>query len=292
MASLFVNNLTVIDFSYLDAERGIVGESWIVDLELGGELNAEGMVFDFGHVKKAIKTALDNGMDHRFVIPLQLDGLEVEQGPEYSRIRRLAADGSLMLDYRAPNQAFYWLQATAVTPQTALQDLQQQVRAVVPANVQQIKLSLRTEDHQDAYYHYSHGLKKHDGDCQRMVHGHRSRLIIEQDGRRQPELEQQFARHWQDIYLITREDIRQQIKVLDTPCYAMSYEAAQGHFELTLPVARCDVLDTDTTVELIAQHLVHRLSARAPDSHWCVRAFEGVNKGAIAAHPATTTQAL
>ena len=38
MATLFVDNLTVLDFSYLHAKRGMVGESWIVDLELSGEV--------------------------------------------------------------------------------------------------------------------------------------------------------------------------------------------------------------------------------------------------------------
>ena len=59
MQALFVDQLSTLDFSYLCPERGLVGETWLVDVTLWGELNAEGMVFDFGHVKKQIKSALD-----------------------------------------------------------------------------------------------------------------------------------------------------------------------------------------------------------------------------------------
>ena len=54
MATLFVENLTVADFSYLHSKRGMVGESWLVDLELSGELDDQGMVFDFGHIKNLV----------------------------------------------------------------------------------------------------------------------------------------------------------------------------------------------------------------------------------------------
>lgn len=52
MPLLFVKRLTVIDFSYLDAVRGRVGESWQVDIELEDCLDEQGMVLDFGHIKK------------------------------------------------------------------------------------------------------------------------------------------------------------------------------------------------------------------------------------------------
>lgn len=282
MASLFVDALTVIDFSYLDAERGIVGESWIVDIELEGALNDEGMVFDFGHVKRAIKAEIDSGLDHRFVVPEHMPGLVIQRGAEESSLSLKQPQKGFVLDYRAPNEAFYWLDAHAITIADVTRHITAQVRQVVPANVSEITVRLRPEVHDGAYYHYSHGLKKHQGDCQRMIHGHRSRILIERDGTRDTYTETQLATHWRDIYLITREDIRGECQVLDIPCYQVAYQAQQGEFQLTLPQARCDILDTDTTVELIADHLAQLLHHQAPSSQWTVRAFEGVDKGAIA----------
>ena len=90
MATLFVENLTVVDFSYLHAKRGMVGESWIVDLELSGDLDAQGMVFDFGHIKKALKQAVDERVDHRLLLPGESDLLGLHRRD----------DGHISLEWR------------------------------------------------------------------------------------------------------------------------------------------------------------------------------------------------
>ena len=56
MNSLFVEHLTVIDCAYLDAARGLVGESWIVDVELLGDLDSQSMVLDFGVTTASAKS--------------------------------------------------------------------------------------------------------------------------------------------------------------------------------------------------------------------------------------------
>ena len=77
MTQLFVKNLSVIDFSYFDNRRGILGESWGVDIVLSGQLDEQGMLFDFGHVKKTIKKIIDEQVDHCFVISSQTKNLEI-----------------------------------------------------------------------------------------------------------------------------------------------------------------------------------------------------------------------
>lgn len=285
MAQLFVEALSVIDFSYLHPERGVVGESWIVDLTLDGDLNEEGMVFDFGHVKKVIKAEIDRDMDHTFVVPTRLPGLAITGHDNETRIQFERPEVGIMLDYQAPAEAVTLLNAGRLSTEVAVKQIRQRLRAALPANVRGIGIELRTESHNEAFYHYSHGLKRHDGDCQRMIHGHRSRIQVETETGRWRHQERAIADQWQDIYLVTEEDIVGTRDWSGVPCYDMAYDAAQGHFRLTLPQARCDVLPTDTTVELIAGHLAGLCQSRS-DKPGTVRAYEGVNKGAVAAWPA------
>src|SRR5690606_37773354 len=128
----------------------------------------------------------------------------------------------------------------------------------------------------------SHGLKKHDGNCQRIAHGHRSRIDIWEDGEKSAQLETLWAERWRDIYIGTREDLTMQPVVDDENYYRFRYTSAQGEFELTLPQRCCYLLDTDTTVEFLATHIAQQTALENPGKSIRVKAFEGINKGAIA----------
>jgi 6-pyruvoyl-tetrahydropterin synthase len=281
MSRLFVDHLTVIDFSYLHPVRGIVGESWIVDVELEGDLNDEGMVFDFGHVKKLLKAALDEGMDHTLALPTELPGLRITAIDRDERldVEYRTACGALKLRYQSPREAVYLVDAAEVSLASVTPLLEAHLNSLVPANVKRVRLTLRTETIEGAFYHYTHGLKKHQGDCQRICHGHRSRIEIYRNGQRDAETEARWAERFADSYLITDEDRL----ASDEPDLAhIGYDAEQGRFDVWLPSDRCYTLTTDSTVELIARHIAHCLQQEEPGVHWRVKAFEGVRKGAIA----------
>ncbi|MDO7645486.1 MAG: 6-carboxytetrahydropterin synthase [Reinekea forsetii] len=283
MNRLFVNNLTVIDFSYFHPQRGVVGESWIVDVELVGELNDEGMVFDFGHVKKMLKAALDSGMDHTLVVPEHLPGLTIETlaDGDQIHIEYRRPDGELAFVYQSPREAVFIVDSDKVTIDSARPLLESHLNTLVPANVRQVSLQLRTEEIAGDFYHYSHGLKKHQGDCQRICHGHRSRIEIYRNHKRDIESEQEWAKRFADIYLVTAED---QMPSSHTHLQHIGYDAEQGRFDVWLNPDQCYLMATDSTVELIASHIANALQQEAPEDHWRVKAFEGVQKGAIASN--------
>ena len=150
--------------------------------------------------------------------------------------------------------------------------------AALPDNVREVRVTLTEEQATGHYYCYSHGLKKHDGNCQRIAHGHRSQVQIWKDGVRDSALEQSVANRWQDIYLGTRADIQERSEQR----IRFGYQTEQGHFMLELPADRVHLMNNDSTVECIAEHLQHMLSTDQPGAELRIKAFEGIGKGAIA----------
>lgn len=281
MTALFVNHLTVMDFSYAHAERGILGESWIVDVELHGDLDDQGMVFDFGHVKKQLKKAIDDLYDHRLLIPEGLPALAACKVDNQLELHWQDLQGR-NYQHISPENAVVMLPVDEINPESVTSFIEKQVFRILPTNVKQLTLRVHSEALTGPYYHYSHGLKKHDGNCQRIAHGHRSPLEIYLDQARAPELEAGWAETFRDIYIGTREDIAESFTDAGIEYLRFAYEADQGSFELTLPADRCYLIDSDSTVEHIASHLADEVKRTHPDRVVRVKAYEGVWKGAIA----------
>lgn len=281
MNRLFVDNLTVIDFAYLDRHRGLVGESWIVDIELAGDLNEAGMVFDFGHVKSTIKAHIDDRVDHRLLIPADYPGLQWLDPQNPADLCWRLDDGT-WIEHRAPAQAIAAVPGETIERQTIADQLSRSLQRILPNNVRRVAVSLRLEAIEGAWYHYAHGLKKHDGNCQRIAHGHRSRIRILRNGQQAPDLERYWAHRWCDIYLASAADRIATFEGNGVAYHRFSYDSDQGHFEIALPAARTEIMEPDTTVEWIACYLRDETRKLEPENRFEVHAFEGVNKGAIA----------
>jgi len=281
MQSLFVDRLTVIDFSYLDAVRGLVGESWILDVELEGELNDQGMLFDFSLVKKSIKQWIDSYIDHKLVVPAGRHGSH-QQSQQLEMISEDSFNFTLnsgeTIFHRSPIEAVLFIDDVDVVDERNIeQHLTNHLIKILPTNIASVRLKLTPEPLKGAYYHYSHGLQKHDGNCQRIAHGHRSSLEIEVAGKRDFVQEQHWASLWKDIYIATKSHQTSSDKA---GYLRFEYQANQGDFVLELPERCCYLIEPETTVEQIAQYLAQTISAQTQQP--CrVKAFEGVGKGAI-----------
>lgn len=280
---LFVRDLTVIDFSYLCQQRGLLGESFIVDVELHGDLDQASMVFDFGLVKKVIKKAIDQLLDHKLAIPALSTATQIIHG-EVEQVQFHSARG--LLQVASPAEAFAVIQSDKVDMASVIDFLTEQIKPLLPENVAKLVLQLRTEQVSGFSYQYTHGLKKHDGNCQRIAHGHRSTIQIFDNGMLSPKLGKYWSERWEDIYLATAEDKidAAALKYLKAQNGALNfaYTSAQGYFEISLPESTCEVVPCDTTVECLAEYIAATLKESHQLNAVKVVAFEGVGKGAIA----------
>ncbi|ATY83465.1 hypothetical protein CVS42_13270 [Aeromonas veronii] len=267
-----------------------MGESWLVDIEMSGELNEMSMLLDFGRVKKLIKSIIDEEVDHKLLVPTECPLIHVEtlDGDE-STVDLLRPGRSIHL--RCPSQGFAFIPAPQVDKESVTRYLLAVLAKRLPGNIKDLSLTLRQEAISGAFYHYSHGLKKHDGNCQRIAHGHRSPIEIHVDGERDQELELNWAERWGDIYLGTEEDMvaltelalspRANAQLGEHHC-GFKYVAPQGLFQLAIPSAEVEMIDTDTTVELLACYIAREVKKMVGDKFVKIVAYEGVGKGAIA----------
>ena len=279
---LFVDNLTNVDFSFLDPQRGLLGETWLANVQLHGELDEQGMVCDFGTVKKLLRHWLDTELDHRLAVPAQSPNITITEIGDQWDIQWEFGDDGEFLHTRSPKDAIALVEAEVLTPESVADWCIQRLKTLFPESVAQLELTFTCEAIDGSFYHYSHGLKKHGGNCQRIAHGHRSRIDIWANNQKCPVLEHQWAERWRDIYIGTREDIIAKPQFGGLGYYHFAYTSAQGPFELTLPQRCCYLIDTDSTVEFLAYHIAQTTRAENPDKMIRVKAFEGINKGALA----------
>ncbi|TPH12791.1 6-carboxytetrahydropterin synthase [Litorilituus lipolyticus] len=290
---LFVDDLTVIDFSYLCPKRGIVGESWIVDVLLDGSLNEMSMVLDFAVVKKQIKAIIDEAVDHKLLLPILSKSVILKESSHqvnHQTIDFFSGVGSYHL--QSPACAFASIESKSITIDAVTQHLTKVILEQLPENVEGLILTLRPEYIPGDYYHYTHGLKLHDGNCQRIAHGHRSKIQIFVDGEKDISLEHQWCQRWKDIYIaseadrISRKDIQLSNEIdehLKPDHQFFAYRAPQGRFDIAVPTNILDVVDCDSTVELLADFIARQIVKAQPElsTRLKVIAYEGVAKGAI-----------
>lgn len=276
---LFVNHISNIDCSCLDPKFGLIGASWIVDIILEGELDYQGMVMDFGDVKKHIKHIIDSSLDHTLLIPCKSNNVRVEALPTKYKVTYQFAKGKI--EHISPAEAISLIDVEEISTEVLERYLERAIKESLSEHGLSISIMLREEAIDGASYVYSHGLKQHEGNCQRIAHGHRSRIHIQEAGDRSLKLERYWSDHWNGKYLANRSDIKDTFQEDGIDYTLFSYDALQGRFELTIPSECCSLIDNETTIEHLAQHICDSLSHET-DKPLQIFAYEGVNKGAIA----------
>ena len=291
--NLFYNHVTDLDYAYLDDQLGPIGNSLSVGVEFIGTIDDEGILYDFSHAKKKVKGIIDRDCDHRLVVPRdQVKFL----GEEIHLTHSFGLRG--LLTYRAPMQAVCPIASSHVGKANIQSFLEQKIMEEMPQNITAVKIFLTPEPlkNNQSVFHYTHGLKDHYGNCQRLFHGHRNTVIVKVNGSIRNDLERWLV---EDVFkgnthfcffenVMNKEEIRRVAKSdspeglhREAPLVQIEYTSGQGKFAATLPGEHVYFLQNESTVENLSFHFASLIKTQVkPLDRVEVKAFEGIGKGA------------
>lgn len=296
MGTLFIKDVVKVDNAIFDPSLGVVGQSWHLDVTLWGTLDPNGFVFDFSELKSLIKTTTKGTIDHALLLPVgsQLVHFsETADGEQWHlKSKGRQQQGSFDWDYRCPKGAVYPIRAVGITPAIIEQECGRLLRHRLPASIHKISVKLRDEAAESAaaFFRYTHGVTGHNGLCQRLFHGHRSRIEIVVGDERRPDLEHYVARELLGgivhiacpsqviegtVELGTRGKVGQTVR--------LRYSGSLGSYEALLPAERVFMVGPDTSIECIAQTLIDVLvKSEGLSDSIKLTIYEGIDKGSIA----------
>ena len=291
--SLFCDHITVLDIAYFDAARGLVGASYHVNIELLGSTDDEGILMDFSKAKKAIKSRIDEICDHRFVLP---QGLAKWTDSGFSLELSYGSDPK-HLYYEGPRQALCEIPYPYISKSHIASYLEQELQSFLGDHVKEVRVKLEAENlGEQPLLHYTHGLRQHYGNCQRLFHGHQNSVRIWVNEQARPDLESWLIRDVlrSNIHFCWRENLVQPESVLKHLAQArqgipfgagpieIAYTGNQGFFRAFLPADEVYILNDESTVENLSLHFAHIIKDKIGDHQRVrVKAFEGIQKGAI-----------
>ena len=168
----------------------------------------------------------------------------------------------------------------------------------MPKNISNVRIELEEEPLQGkACFHYTHGLKDHYGNCQRLYHGHRNTIEVFINGQQSEGLEEYLAN---DVFkgnihfcyfenVVNKEEI---IKLTENdfpegvfphiPRVEIAYKSSQGLFKGSLPGNEIYLLQTESTVENLSIHFAKHVKQLVNEGDKVqVKAYEGIGKGAL-----------
>lgn len=300
-ATIFLADVTKVDCAIFDPSKGIIGQSWKVDVTVSGTLGTNGFVYDFSQLKKLVRQVLKTSLDHALIMPINSQAVQFKgmdfQGSDKTecwamRSRSSKADTEVEWSYRGPNGAVFPSRAVAVNRQTLEQEVVRSLRHRLPEEITNISVSLCEEDAvaTEAVFRYTHGISGHDGMCQRLLHGHRSRIQIFVGEERRPDLEHYVARDvlGGNVHIATPSQFK--VGMIEPGCrgktrepVTLGYHASMGVFEAVLPADRVFCVETETSIECVAREIA-KLVKREENTGEKVRVlcYEGISKGAVA----------
>lgn len=280
--TMFVRNITQIDFAYIDDAGKVVGDSVNFNADVTGSVDGqEQVVIDFSACKKQIKYIIDDtdlGIDHKLVVFKNWSDAEYSEGTRHlvtTPVVRVSAEsknvtvvpwaGSVDASIMAYMDSMLGRELSVLHGRdiTIVSDLNR-ILAVSP----KIK-TIHT-------FHYAHGLKNSSSyGCQNIAHGHFSYIGVDVESPEADQLVFEMAKSFDRALLINKHDFADSV---------LKYDGmTRGKFDMNISeYHRVIEMETDTTVENIVNFVYNEykdsLKAIGATQLWV---SEGLSKGAV-----------
>jgi 6-pyruvoyl-tetrahydropterin synthase len=269
-STLFLNNISQIDFAYLNPLAALpIGGSYHLSALVTGDVEPqEAVVVDFGKIKKSIKEIVDakeDGFDHKLWVPsnydcklynrtfsMKVDASEIEIITDnFSTICPIDSvkmvDSSLSFEQQISCQLEHKLNVLYPTTNIKVK-ANLSVKAFIP---EQIGPFFR-------YFRYVHGLKNSSSwGCQNISHGHLSWLAVcDKDGNGielPNELFFEITDKLNNAVFIWSENVIDKNQGI----VSIGYDCDRGSFEAKYSKnVNVIEIDTETTVENLAEWFI------------------------------------
>lgn len=299
-STLFFNNFTCIDHAIIDDNGWIVGGSYHPIVELTGKVTQdESVVVDFSAGKKQLKELIDAkdalGFDHKLIIVENFSNVNVhplEDG--------LISIATPMLNITLPASDVRLVRNKDNLLATRAIEAEMQAYLTEKLdNKFDVKVKLTTEafvtTDNSIFFRYVHGLKDSTAyGCKNIAHGHLSFFEITEFSPEYSETCQDCQLGMDNILsyfseLMERDSVMfinsANITYRDENQIIFGYETPRGVMQMTVYTDarnKVVVLDTETTVEYLAEYFKHELAtylALAKVKQF--RISEGLQKGAV-----------
>jgi 6-pyruvoyl-tetrahydropterin synthase len=264
--ALFWEELMLVDYAYLDHDGRAWGHSFRLQAILSAaSLDHEFVVADFSHMKNFLKEIAEQQIDH--VLWVDENQWTTTQHSGHCELK------TPFLTYRAPQQAFFLFKNDVFGKLNVL--INEVLEKQFPNRGFQVQFQA-SPNPDVSYFQYTHGLKKHYGNCQRLLHGHLSPL-------HQPMMEASPAallflkNYLHGKHLVWKENIKSE----SATHLIEGYQANQGAFELEIDKRLCLVLEDETTIENMALFAKALLNQHFPALSGTFYLREGLTKGAL-----------
>lgn len=306
-ATMFLNNLSVVDHGVIDTDGNVVGGSYNPSFLVGGKIDpVEQVVVDFSQIKKQLKNSIDDpvtGFDHKLWVVEHFSNCDV------------LIDGNHIVDFDKLDSDFYDRSKTVTLktpfacidlPKDAIKFIptqgvrrsystdsagvwfQQYLRQQFPnlqiqcRNTVDVHTYYPKEQYTPFYFTYAHGLKNSTSwGCQNIGHGHLSFVQIESQHKRADQVAQSIATDLNRTMFINKENLLK----IRTNQFSVQYTSSNRGLFSAIFIdnvnQKCVVLDSETTIEHLVDYVCNKYTRELQSIQArSVFVSEGLSKGA------------